>query len=238
MNIRETKNKLVSEKKHDFESLRELTAVLRSNEGCMWDREQTHESIRNDIIEETYEVVEAIDKGDLTLLREELGDVLFQVIFHCGMETERGNFTVDDVINDVCAKMIMRHPHVFGNVSVNSSGEILDNWEKIKKEEKSRKTARESMQSVPKQLPSLMRAQKIIKKAQKDGCQLGTNEEIKDKIISLTDSLATAGADKRQRIVAEMIWNSVILAGADADAERSLGELTDEFIENYTDKTE
>ncbi len=102
--IEELKNKLKTEEKHDFTSLRELVEVLRSEEGCPWDREQTQESIRADIIEETYEVIEAIDNRDSKLLREELGDVLFQVMFHSSIEEEQGRFTVDDVIHDICAK--------------------------------------------------------------------------------------------------------------------------------------
>ena len=115
MTTEEKKKQLVNEKNHDFNSLRMLTEVLRGKGGCPWDMEQTHESIRNDIIEETYEVVEVIDNYDPKLLREELGDVLFQVMFHSRIEEEAGRFSVDDVINEVCEKMISRHPHVFGD---------------------------------------------------------------------------------------------------------------------------
>ena len=128
LNINELKNKLKTENKHDFESLRTLVEILRSEDGCPWDREQTHTSIRNDLIEETYEVVEGIDKDDRELIREELGDVMFQVMFHSRIEEEQGVFSVDDVINDICAKMIFRHPHVFGDISVEGSAQVLDNW--------------------------------------------------------------------------------------------------------------
>ena len=165
MEIKELKKKLVTEEKHDFESLCQLAQVLRSEEGCMWDREQDHRSIRTDIIEETYEVVEAIDTDDMTLLREELGDVLFQVMFHSQIEKEKGTFEISDVIGDVIDKMVLRHPHVFGEVKVGSSGEILDNWDKIKTVEKSRLTLRETLEAVPKQYPALLRAKKVVKKA-------------------------------------------------------------------------
>jgi tetrapyrrole methylase family protein / MazG family protein len=229
MNTEEKKKKLVTEEKHDFDSLRMLTEVLRGKGGCPWDIEQTHESIRNDIIEETYEVVEAIDNADKKLLREELGDVMFQVMFHSRIEEEAGNFSVEDVINDVCEKMITRHPHVFGNVSVNNSDDVLNNWEQIKKAEKDRKTVKESMQSVPKQLPALMRTRKIVKKAKKDLYDFNVTE---DNIVSLAEKLKTSAGSEREKILTEIIFDAVVLAG-DADSEKNLGDKTDEFVNNY-----
>ena len=112
--------------------LRMITALLRSPDGCPWDREQTHESVRENFIEETYEVVEAIDNRDPVLLCEELGDVLLQVMFHARMEEERGSFTFDDVCNGICRKLILRHPHVFGDTEVSGTAQVLDNWDAIK----------------------------------------------------------------------------------------------------------
>lgn len=231
MTTEEKKKQLINEKNHDFASLRMLTEVLRGKDGCPWDMEQTHESIRNDIIEETYEVVEAIDNSDSKLLREELGDVLFQVMFHSRIEEEAGRFSVDDVINEVCEKMISRHPHVFGDVKVSDSGEVLDNWETIKKAEKDRKTVKENMQSVPKQLPSLMRTRKIVKKAKKDGFDFAVTE---DDIISLAEKLKTAQGDEREELITEIVFASVVLSDG-ADIEKHLGEKTDEFINDYKD---
>lgn len=227
----ELREKLKNEKTHDFESLRELTAVLRGEGGCPWDREQTHESIRNDLIEETYEVIEAIDNADPVLLREELGDVMFQVLFHSRIEEEKGSFSVDDVINDICAKMILRHPHVFGDITVDGSGEVLENWDKIKKLEKNRKTVSESMESVPKQLPALMRAQKIAKKAKKNGFNFGSATEQNELMKELAASLEGAEGELRQSLINEIIFTAAIMS--DMDAERGLSELTDRFIMNY-----
>ena len=232
MTTEEKKKQLVNEKNHDFNSLRMLTEVLRGKGGCPWDMEQTHESIRNDIIEETYEVVEAIDNSDPKLLREELGDVLFQVMFHSRIEEEAGRFSVDDVINEVCEKMISRHPHVFGDVKVGGSGEVLDNWETIKKAEKDRKTVKESMQSVPKQLPSLMRTRKVVKKAKKDGFDFAVTE---NDIISLAEKLKTAQGDEREELITDIVFNTVVLSDG-ADIEKHLSEKTDEFINDYKDK--
>ncbi len=142
MTIDEKKNLLKTEERHNMNSLLTLVEVLRSDEGCPWDREQNHKTIRNDLIEETYEVVEAIDKDDCGLLKEELGDVLFQVIFHAEIERENGSFTLEDIIGGIVDKMILRQPHVFGEVMVSGSGEVLVNWEQIKKKEKSSKTVR------------------------------------------------------------------------------------------------
>lgn len=228
----ELKTKLKNEPRHDFSSLRELVEVLRGEGGCPWDREQTHSSIRADIIEETYEVVEAVDKDDPILLREELGDVMFQVMFHSRIEEEAGRFTVDDVVNDICEKMISRHPHVFGETKVDGTGEVLDNWDKIKKEEKQRKTVRESMNAVPKQLPTLMRVQKIAKKARKDGYDFGN---VTDKLTSLTAALSTAETEEeKQRILNGIIFYSGVMSTE--DSEREVGRMIDEFIEHYPEK--
>lgn len=225
------KNKLKTEQTHDFNSLRELVEVLRSEGGCPWDREQTHESIRADLIEETYEVIEGIDNKDPHLMQEELGDVMFQVMFHSRIEEEEGHFTVDNVVNDICAKMILRHPHVFGDVEAEGTGEVLDNWDKIKKEEKSRRTTRESMQAVPKQLPTLMRVQKIAKKARKGGYDFGTDADLAAKLQSLTMSLATASDDEKQTILNDIIFYSAVMSKT--DTEKAVSDLTDDFIRNY-----
>ena len=236
--IQNLKNKLKTEEKHDFRSLCELVEVLRSEEGCPWDAEQTHASIRTDLIEETYEVIEAIDTQDRTLLREELGDVLFQVIFHSRIEEEAGAFDVQDVIGDIVDKMILRHPHVFGDVSVSGSAQVLDNWEKIKKVEKSRTTVKEQLASVPKQFPALIRAKKVIKKARKAGYDFGTDEQGADRIVSLAQSLKNASGDEKQTILTEILFESVALAGPDADSEKNLGDRVTSFIEEWTDEEE
>lgn len=160
--------KLKKEEKHTFSSLVQIMQILRSENGCPWDREQTHDSIRSNLIEETYEAVEAIDNHDPVLLREELGDVLLQVVFHARMAEEESCFTIDDVIDELCAKLIHRHPHVFGDVQANTSEEVLSNWESIKTEEKKRAGLGGSLAAIPPALPALMRAQKMIKKAAKE----------------------------------------------------------------------
>ena len=155
--------------KYTFEDLITIMEILRSDGGCPWDREQTHESIRKNFIEETYEVIEAIDKSDSALLREELGDVLLQVVFHSRISEENGDFDFSDVADEICRKMIVRHPHIFSDVTADTTEEVLTNWESIKASTKKRESTRDRLDSVAKTLPSLMRAQKLAGKMKKEG---------------------------------------------------------------------
>jgi len=154
---------------YNVEDFRRIIEVLRSEGGCPWDREQTHESIRRNLLEEAYEVCEAIDEKSAEHLREELGDLMMQVIFHARIEEEQGRFDLDDVADGACKKLILRHPHVFGDVTVASSEEVLRNWDAIKRLEKAQRTASDAVDSVAKTLPALWRADKIQSKAAKAG---------------------------------------------------------------------
>jgi tetrapyrrole methylase family protein/MazG family protein len=154
---------------YDLFDLNKLVALLRSENGCPWDRVQTHESIRRNLIEEAYEAAEAIDQKDPGHLKEELGDVLLQVMFHSRIEEEAGNFNVNDVADAVCKKLIYRHPHIFGDIKVDSAEEVLDNWEELKRQERNQETVGSGMDHVAKSLPALWRAEKIQAKAAKIG---------------------------------------------------------------------
>ena len=151
--------------KYTAEDLVSIVEILRAPGGCPWDREQTHASIRKNLLEETYEAVEAIDAQDTELLKEELGDVLLQVVFHAQLEREQGSFDFDDVCDGVVRKMIVRHPHVFGDVTVNGTRDVLRNWDAIKKATKHQTSQTEVLRSVASSLPALMRAQKVRHKA-------------------------------------------------------------------------
>lgn len=167
--------------RYTFEDLKEIIRRLRAKDGCAWDREQTHESLRSCMKEEAYEVIEAIDKGDMDNLKEELGDILLQVIMHSQIAKEEEIFTMDDVIEGICEKLIRRHPHVFGDKKANNSKEVLDNWDTIKQKEKKENSSLDSMQRVPLALPACMKAQKIQKYAQKAGYDFLEPEEIRSK---------------------------------------------------------
>ena len=155
--------------KKDFQDLLDIIETLRSPGGCPWDREQTHESLKSALLEECYEVIDAIENKDEDALIEELGDVLLQVVFHASIGKEDGYFDIMDVIGGISNKMINRHPHVFGNEEANTSEQVLVNWDEIKKEEKGIKTLTEEMQNIAKSIPATTRAYKVQKKAKKVG---------------------------------------------------------------------
>ncbi len=179
---KDLKKELLDKEHYDFADLVTIMRLLRMPEGCPWDREQTHKSIRNNFIEETYEAIEAIDNEDFVLMREELGDVLMQVVFHSVIAEEEGKFRMDDVTHDVCAKLIHRHPHVFRDVVANTGDEVLKNWDKIKSEEKARISASDKMGAIPPALPALMRADKIGSVAAKYGFDFPSSEDALAKI--------------------------------------------------------
>lgn len=155
--------------RYDWDDLVEIIRILRAPGGCPWDGEQTHLSIRRDFLEETYEVLDALDRDDARDMCEELGDVLMQVIFHAQIERERGRFDVGDVIDGIAQKMVFRHPHVFANGKADTSDEVLVNWEILKRQEKGQRSTADAIEAVPHTLPSLWRAEKLQKKTAKAG---------------------------------------------------------------------
>ena len=179
---------------YTVDDLLEIMRLLRSPEGCPWDREQTHESIRTDFLEETHEALEAINNGDAAALEEELGDVLLQVVFHSRIEEEKGVFAFDDVVDGICKKLVFRHPHVFGTVEAGDADGALTAWEKQKREEKGQKTAADSLDGVARSLPALMRAEKIQDKAKKAGFDWPDISPALDKLSEELGELKTAAA--------------------------------------------
>lgn len=151
--------------KYNFEDLLNIIEMLRSENGCPWDKVQTHETLKEAMLEEAYEVVEAIDKKDTKNLCEELGDVLLQIVFHCQIEKENKQFDITDVIDGISKKMIHRHPHIFADGKAENEQEVLQNWEEIKKKEKAFQTQTEVLKAVPDALPALIKASKVQKKA-------------------------------------------------------------------------
>ncbi len=185
----------MEEKKYTLDDLVQVIRILRGENGCPWDRVQTHESIRQDMLEEAYEAADAIDKGNMENLCEELGDVLMQVVFHAEIEAEKGGFTIEDVIRGICEKMVYRHPHVFGNgeVQADTAEQVLVNWEELKKKEKHTETQTEVMKNVPDALPALIRARKVQKKAADVGFDfpdaLGAIQKVYEEIQELEESV-------------------------------------------------
>ena len=200
---------------------------LRAPGGCPWDMEQTHKSIRRDFLEECYEAIEAIDCEDPAMLREELGDVLLQVVFHCIIEEEENRFTFDDVVNDITEKMIVRHPHVFADTKVGGVDDVLTNWDSIKKETKGQKSDKEMLQSVSKAMPALMRNQKVQKKAGKLGVVLSASP--KDALIAMLQEKDNFTMEEVGKLEALLV---AVAAKSGADAEEVLSKETDSFIES------
>lgn len=155
--------------RYTVSDLAAIMALLRSPGGCPWDRAQTHASIRKNVIEEAYEVADAIDRNDAAALCEELGDLLLQVVFHSRMSEEAGEFTLDDVADGICRKLILRHPHIFGEKKAESADEVLDLWNEVKAKEKGQTTATKALADVPKCFPALMRSQKLLSRAARAG---------------------------------------------------------------------
>jgi tetrapyrrole methylase family protein/MazG family protein len=193
---------------YSINDLLDIVRLLRGEGGCPWDREQTHQSIRSDLIEETCEVIEAIDLEDAELLREELGDVLLQVVFHCRIEEEQSSFKFDDVCDEVCKKLIIRHPHVFGDVTADTTDQVLKNWDAIKMETKGQERYTDTLTSVAKSLPALMRAQKVGKRAMRAGMDFRCAE----------DAVACIGGEKAE-------LDAAIASGNKADIEEEMGDL-------------
>ncbi len=170
------------EHKYSLDDFRQIIKRLRGESGCPWDKVQTHETLRKDMLEEAYEAVEAIDRKDMKNLKEELGDVLLQVVFHSSLAEDEGAFTFDDVVQSVCEKMIYRHPHVFGSGKADTPEEVLVNWEDLKKKEKHAETQTQMMADVPLALPALTRAAKVQKKAAAVGFDFAKTQEAWEKV--------------------------------------------------------
>ena len=222
--------------RYDFSDLVSITRILRSEEGCPWDREQDHHSTRVCLIEETYEVAEAIDNEDPVLLREELGDLLFQILFHAQIESEQHAFDMNDVIDDIAKKMVHRHPHVFGSVSVANSGEVLQNWESIKTEEKQRNTLVEKLRAIPPMMPALMRASKVSKKVGR--ASNNTADELMQALESqLKQMRKETDACERKEQIGELLMSVTDLARVwGVDAEHALAQRTDSLIEQVVER--
>ncbi|OON97574.1 MAG: nucleoside triphosphate pyrophosphohydrolase [Epulopiscium sp. Nele67-Bin005] len=222
---------------YKFEDLVAVMKVLRSKDGCPWDIEQTHKSIRNNFLEEVYEAIEAIDTDNTELLKEELGDVLLQVVFHAEIEAEVNKFDIDDVCNGICQKLIYRHPHIFANVTVNNSQEVLSNWEELKKKEKGHSTTSESMKSISTSLPAMMRAEKIQKKAAKVGFDFEDGHDalgkVKEEIFEAIDALEGNGnLEEELGDVFFALVNATRHLGFDSD--RLLSQTSDKFIRRFS----
>ncbi|MGI6030423.1 MAG: nucleoside triphosphate pyrophosphohydrolase [Eubacteriales bacterium] len=224
--------------RYDYEDLLRITQLLRGEDGCPWDREQDHKSIRKNFVEEVYEAVEAIETDDAELLTEELGDVLFQVVFHAQIASEAQRFAMADVVDGICKKLVQRHPHVFGQVTVADSGEVLKNWDAIKMKTKEQKTQTQAMQSISTFLPALMRAEKIQQKAAKVGFDWDEIEPVYQKVQEELAEVREAAQEQNmahlEEEVGDLLFAAVNLSRfLGVDAELSLKKTCEKFIKRF-----
>ena len=230
---------------HTYEEFLKVIEELRSEHGCPWDREQTHASLKQCMLEEAYEVIEGIEEyeatGDYKNLREELGDVLLQVVLHAQIAGEEGRFTMGDIVDEICEKMIRRHPHVFGDAAAENSKESLALWEDIKKQEKKEETLADTLNRVAKAFPANIRAEKIQKKAAKYGFEFESMEQVlgkvKEELEELEEVIRTqknAENEQKERLEEEfgdLLFSMVNLSRfLGLNAENSLTNATNKFI--------
>ena len=224
--------------KYNVNDLVRIMEILRAPDGCMWDQAQDHHSIRQNFIEETYEACEAIDDNDTDHLKEELGDVLLQVVFHTQMEKEKGVFDLNDVADGVCKKLIFRHPHIFGDVKVGSTDEILSNWDDLKRKEKKQETDTSTLESVSKSLPSLIRAQKLQKKAAKVGFDWpdvsGALDKVEEELAEVRAAIGGDG-DVEEEIGDLIFAVTNVSRFVKVDSERAAEKTCNKFVRRFAD---
>ncbi len=226
----------VRKKSYSFNDLVDIVRLLRSPGGCPWDMEQTHQSIRRNFLEEAYEVAEAIDEENPDHLKEELGDVLLQVLFHAQIEAEEGRFTVDDVADGICQKLIYRHPHVFAQTEVSGSDEVLQNWEELKRTEKHQETYTDTLTAVARSLPALWRAEKVQKKAKKAGFDWDDVADALDKLSEEVEELKQAIAQNTniEEELGDLLFAAVNVSRfVKVDSEEALQAATDKFTRRF-----
>jgi tetrapyrrole methylase family protein/MazG family protein len=232
-------DKFINKSSYSFDDLVKIMELLRSESGCPWDREQTHNSLVSCTIEEAYEVVEAINNNDVLNLREELGDLLLQVVFHSKIANDNNNFNIDDVINEIVNKLIRRHPHVFGdkNKSINED-EVIETWDAIKKTEKEYITYSDQLKSVPKALPALIRAWKVQKKASKVGFDFNSFNDafnkIGEELEEVKEAYEMSNIDKLDEEIGDLFFSVVNISRfLKINAENSLTNAIEKFINRF-----
>lgn len=223
---------------YNIDDLREIMVILRGENGCPWDREQDHHTIRKNFLEETYEVLEAIDQEDPKLLCEELGDVLLQVVFHTRMEEEQNQFTFDDVVTGICRKLIHRHPHIFAEVQADTAEQVLKNWDAIKKEEKQQASYTETLENVPKVLPALMRSEKVQHRAKRAGLDYpdanGAMADLQSEIEELKDAISRNDLCNIDEELGDVLFSCVNISRFyQIDSEKSLTNAVEKFINRF-----
>lgn len=224
------------DKKYSFEDLLKIVERLRGEGGCPWDIEQTHNSIKHNIIEEGYELVEAIDGGSAEKMADESGDLLLQVVFHAQIGKESGEYDITDVTDAICRKLIHRHPHVFGSEKAENSEEVLRNWNKIKRDDRGQETIAQEIEGVSKYLPALMRTEKVQGKVEKSGYIFNGPEVVAENISGMINILKqSTDRDAAEKYIGKMLFELVSVARAmNVEAETALSKHLDSFIQEFS----
>jgi len=221
-----------------FQKLVDLMATLRGPEGCPWDKKQTPQSLKPFLVEECYEVVDALDEGNPEKIKEELGDLLFQIMFHARIAEEQGHFSIVDVITAIDQKMTRRHPHVFGNKKLATDREVLANWEEIKKKEKGHEGRKSLLEGVPKELPSLLRAHRLQERAARVGFDWNHLNEalpkLDEEIAEFKESLKSEDASKIEEELGDLFFMLVNLSRfLDVNPDEALRKTISKFIKRF-----
>ena len=217
----------------DFKDLVDIVTALRAENGCPWDKAQTKESVRLNLVEETYELIDAIDRSDDEGILEEVGDVLLQAVFQIVFARERGAFDYADAVSGICEKLISRHTHVFGNDKAENASDALSVWDKNKRIEKDYKNKAEYVSSVPKSLPSLLRAQKVLKRAAKCGFKNKTFDEISKEISAILEELKSGSKNIDETSGKLLISVVNLLKSFGVESEQALSDATEKFIKEF-----
>ncbi len=231
---------LLQKENYSYDDLVELVRYLRSENGCPWDKVQTHESLSLNLIEESYELVDAIQLKSPEKMREETGDVLLQAAFHAVLGEESGEFTNQEMLNEICRKLITRHTHVFGNDGADGAEEALVNWDRNKYKEKGHTSPAQSVADVPKPFPALLRAQKVQKRAAKFGFDFENREQVIDKIVEELNEWREAAANgdyaAEKEELGDLLFSIVNLARfSNVQSEEALAVSTEKFVARFSE---
>lgn len=236
--MNDVRQALIAKKSYGFCDLVTIMSLLRRPGGCPWDAEQTHASIRMNLLEEAYEVAEAIDEQSPAMLKEELGDLLLQVVFHAEIASEREGFGINEVCDGICRKLILRHPHIFAGVTAETPEAVLKNWDDIKRAEKGQATRSQTLRSIPKTLPALMKSQKLQQKAAKAGFDWqdigGPLDKLSEELSEFRDALKAGNREAVADELGDVLFTVVNIARfAGVDAEKALSDACEKFTGRF-----
>ena len=232
-------DKITEKSSYDIQDLVNIMKILRSENGCSWDREQTHKSLKKGVLEEAYEVVDAAEQDDTNGLKEELGDLMMLIVLNSCIAEENGNFNFDDICDGVSKKMILRHPHVFKNLKVSGTDEILENWDRIKRQEKKQTSYTDTLLAVPKALPALIKAEKVQRRAKKAGFDWDEVNGALDKVLEEANEVAVevknGNTQNASMELGDLLFAIVNLSRfINTNPEEALNNATTKFIKRFS----